>query len=142
TMMYSTFVGLALLAASAAHAAPPAEIFIPGERIFPESMTATRDGHVIIGGFVTGAIYRAAPGAAKAEPWIAPGTHDMHSVLGVFADDASHTLWACSASPDAANPPPSALYAFDLNSGAFKARYPMPKAGAMCNDIAIGPDGT
>ncbi len=39
-------------------------------------------------------------------------------------------------------PPPSALYAFDLKTGAPKGKWNMPTAGAFCNDIAVGSDGT
>lgn len=43
--------------------------------------------------------------------------------------------------PRGAVPAPSALAAFDLQSGALKQRYPLPTANAFCNDIAIGSDG-
>jgi sugar lactone lactonase YvrE len=96
----------------------------------------------------TRSIYRAASGAATAEVWIKSETEGLQSVFGVFADDKSNTLWACSGSPmfgpphpNAPPPPPSNLYAFDLKSGAFKSRHPFPTAGAMCNDIAVDADG-
>ena len=64
--------------------------------------------------------------------WIRAGTDGMQSVFGVLADDASNTLWACSgATRGAPNPLPSALYAFDLKTGASKAHYPLPTAGAF-----------
>ena len=131
------------------HAAAPAEISIPGERIFPESLTSTSDGSVIIGSIVARTIFRAKPGAEHADPWIAPGTDGLQSIFGVFADNRSNTLWACSnpfgppfSSAAAAQPPPAALFAFDLKTGSSRAHYPFPTAGAFCNDIAIGPDGT
>jgi streptogramin lyase len=34
------------------------------------------------------------------------------------------------------------LKAFDLQTGALKKKYPLPTAGAFCNDIAVGTDGT
>lgn len=132
--------------AAAAAAAPPAEILIPGERITPESLTSTADGHVIIGSVQAGTIWRAAPGSATAEAWIQPGTDGLQGVFGVFADDSTSTLYACSGSfgaPPAGGPPPppSTLHAFDLATGAPKARYPMPESGAFCNDIAIDAHG-
>ncbi len=136
----------AALAVPAAQAGPPAHIIVQGERIFPESLTSTADGAVIIGSIGQRAIYRAAPGSALAVPWITAGTDGIHSIFGVLADEASGTLWACSNSfgppqPGAA-PPHAMLYAFDLRTGAPKARYPFPAAGSLCNDISIGPDGT
>lgn len=130
--------------ATAAPAAPPAEIVIPGERIIPESLTSTSDGSVIIGSVGTRTIYRAAPGAATAEAWIQPA-NDIQSVFGVLADESSGTLYACSGSlgppAEGQTPMASALYAFDLQSGAYKAHYPLPTAGAACNDIAVDGGG-
>jgi sugar lactone lactonase YvrE len=135
----------AALMATAAQAAPPAHIVVQGERIFPESLTSSSDGAVIIGSIAQRMIYRAPPGSARAVPWIAAGTDGMQGIFGVLADDASGTLWACSGSfgrPGGPTPPPSALYAFDLKTGAPKGHYPFPEKGAFCNDISIGPDGT
>jgi glucose/arabinose dehydrogenase/mono/diheme cytochrome c family protein len=50
----------------------PAELAIPGQRIFPESMTSTADGSVNIGSVGTRAIFRVTPGSATAEAWIGP----------------------------------------------------------------------
>jgi hypothetical protein len=132
--------------AVAAAAAPPAEIVIPGERITPESLTSTADGHVIIGSVQARTIWRAAPGSATAEAWIQPGTDGMQGVFGVFADNGTSTLYACSGSfgpPPAEGPPlpPSTLHTFDLATGAPKAKYPLPEAGAFCNDIAVDAGG-
>jgi sugar lactone lactonase YvrE len=139
---------VAAAAAALAHAAaPPAEIVIPGERLMTESLTSAKDGSVIIGSIGGRTIFRAKPGAANAEAWIRPGTEGMGSIFGVFADDKSNTLWACSGAAfgpprqDAPPPAPSALYAFDLKTGAHNAHYPFPTAGAFCNDIAIDKDG-
>ena len=139
------------LAASIAHAAAPAEIRVPGERVSSESLTSSQDGTIYIGSIVAGTIFRVKPGSETAEPWIQPGTDGLQGIFGVFADDKSQTLWACSGSfgppPGGAAalappPPPAALHAFDLKTGAPKGRYQMPTAGALCNDIAIGSDGT
>jgi len=135
----------ATFALQISRAAPPARILIPGERIFPESLTSTADGTVIIGSIGHEAIYRARPGSAHASLWIRPGAHGIQSIFGVLADEKSNTLWACSNSlgpPRGPAPPRPALYAFDLTTGALKGRYPFPTHGALCNDISIGPDGT
>ena len=99
------FLCLALTAASAVQAARPApEITIPGDKIFPESLTSSADGSVIFGSIGARTVFRAKPGSATAEPWIKAGTDGMRSVLGVFADNKSNTLYACSGGFGA--PPP------------------------------------
>ena len=140
---------LTLAVGAAAQAAtPPAEILIPGERVFPESLTSTADGTVIIGSIGAKTIFRAKPGSASAEAWIQPGTDGMNAIFGVFADEKSGTLYACSGGlafgpPPAGRPPiVSTLHTFDLKTGAPKGHYPLPTAGASCNDIAVGSDGT
>lgn len=128
-------------------AASAAEVTIPGNNVYPESITATADGTLINGGLGDGAIYRTAPGASTAELWIKPGTGGMMSTLGVLADDRSHTLYACSSDLSAAGvripagEKPVALKMFDLATGAFKASVALPGDRSFCNDIAIGPDG-
>lgn len=134
------------VAAAPAAPAPPAEIVIPGERITPESLTSTADGHVIIGSVQAGTIWRAAPGSGRAEAWIKPGTDGLQGIFGVLADDGTNTLYACSGAfgaPPAGGPPPppSSLHTFDLSTGAPKGKYPLPEAGAFCNDIAIDASG-
>jgi sugar lactone lactonase YvrE len=147
---YAGLVSLGLAAAvSQGLAAAPAEIVIPGERLTTESLTSTRDGTVYIGSVGTGQIFRARPDAATAEPFILPKADGIGAVFGVFADEKANTLWACSGTlalgppqAGAPAPPPSALHAFDLRSGAPKGKWNMPAAGAFCNDIAVGSDGT
>jgi sugar lactone lactonase YvrE len=145
---HAGLASLALAAAGSAFAAGPAEIVVPGEKLATESLTSARDGTVYVGSIGTGQIFRAKPGAAKAEPFILPKTNGIGSVFGVFADDKSNTLYACSGTPSfgppppAGTPPPSALYAFDLKSGAPKGKWNLPTMGAFCNDIAVGSDGS
>ena len=134
------------MAACAAGAAPLTQVVIDDTAVFPESLTSTAAGDLIIGSSGKGTIYRAAPGADKAVVWIDPKTSGMSGVLGVFADEKAHTLYVCSAAFGA--PPEkadglSALRAFDLATGAARAAYPMPGgAKALCNDIAVAKDGT
>jgi hypothetical protein len=148
--MRAGLVSLGLAAAvPQALAAPPAELVIPGTGLATESLTSSADGTVYVGSVGSGQIFRARPGAATAEPFIQPKTNGLGPVFGVFADDEASTLWACSGTlslgppqPNAPKPPPSALYAFDLESGAPKGKWNMPTDGAFCNDIAVGSDGT
>ena len=135
----------ALAVGAVAHAAPqPVEIDDKG--VFPESMTATAAGDLIVGSSAKGGVYRARAGQAKAELFIDPKTTGIVAVLGVFADDKANNLYVCSAAfgapPDKADSV-SALRLFDLKTGAPKASYPMPNgAKALCNDIAVAKDGS
>lgn len=120
------------------------KVQIGDKNVFPESITSTSDGALIVGSIGTGEIYRAAPGAAKTEAWIPAQTDGPTAVLGVFADEANGTLWACysdlamfSGTPGK----PSVLRSFDLATGAQKAAITLGE-GTFCNDIATTADGT
>ncbi len=116
------------------------QIIIDDKRSFPESLTSTADGTIILGSLDHGTIYRAARGSAKATPWIAAGPNGLGRVLGVFAHDASNTLWACTNTTDPQGKD-ATLKAFDLASGTPKGTYPFPDGG-LCNDIEVSRDGT
>jgi len=122
----------------------PTEIVIDGARSFPESITSTEDGTIITGSVGSGGIFRAAPGAAVATQWIAAGDNGLLDTFGVLADEASNTLWVCSSNLDpagtgqvAATP---AVFRYDLETGAFRSKHPLPGGRGLCNDIAVGPD--
>lgn len=122
--------------------AHPAELTIPGEEIYPESLTSTTDGRIIIGSIKARTIFSVKPGAATAEPWIKPDNETMLGNFGVFADNKSNTLYACfSPMPGQHSSAHATLKTFNLRTGAFKAKYELPTAGAFCNDIAVGADG-
>ncbi len=129
------------MASMAFAASVPMDVTISEVKPFPESLTSTSDGALIIGSVTKSEIFRAPKGAAKAEVWIKPGTNGLQRILGVFADQRAGTLWVCSDKlpPNGA---PSALKTFDLKTGAPKGSYDFPGANALCNDIAIAPDGT
>jgi sugar lactone lactonase YvrE len=136
---------LALLGSAALAQAAPADILL-GTRVFPESMSADSLGNLYTGSN-GGTIYRVLNGAGQAEPWIRPdATNGIRSLFGVFADDKAKTLWACAIPNLFATPResgPSALKAFDLATGAFKASYQLPTdKPAACNDIAVARDGS
>jgi sugar lactone lactonase YvrE len=135
---------MTLAALPAAAATPPDTISIPGEKIFPESLTSTSDGSIIIGSIAQKQVYRAKPGASTAEVWIAPGTEGLNNILGVFADNKAATLYVCSnvLGPPGAGPAVNAtLLTFDSKSGAPKGHYVFPTEKATCNDIAVDADG-
>lgn len=123
------------------------DIALPGEAAYPESITATADGTLYVSNFAGGGVIRIGPGASSGEVWIAPGAFGTRSTFGVLADEASGTLWVCSndlsalgiQGPSAVKG--AALKGFDLKTGAGKISAPFPVSPAICNDIALGPDG-
>ena len=136
---------LALAAFVTLQAADRAEVGFADERIFPESLTSTRDGTLYFGSLGRDSVYRARPDSARAETWIAPKSNGLQSVLGVFADEAAGTLWVCTSATGGRGGAPvvgeTAVKAFALADGTFKASYPFP-GGGFCNDFAVAPDGT
>ncbi len=145
----ATVIAFALAAAcgssepTAEKAAPePTEIVLSVPKMFPESLTSTSDGTLIMGSAGLGSIYRVAPGQTTAVEWVAPKTNGMGMVLGVFADESSNTLWVCSNNTDGTWPEPPALLALNLASGELKGKYPIPGEMKLCNDIAVAADGT
>jgi sugar lactone lactonase YvrE len=117
------------------------EITLPGTRVFPESITSTADGTLIIGSLGHGNVLRITPGNTVAEEWIKPGTSGLNSVLGVYADGGNNLLWVCSNKFDKTGEATS-VKTFDLKSGAPKNTYALPGDNPLCNDIAVGADGT
>ena len=73
--------------ACAAQAADRAEITFADGRIFPESVTSTKNGTLYFGSLGQDSVYRAAPNASKAETWIMPKASGLQTVLGVLADE-------------------------------------------------------
>jgi streptogramin lyase len=122
------------------------EITINDTGVQAENLTSSQDGSVYFGSTAKGTIYRAAPGAAQAEPWIQASTAGLTNVLGVLADDKTNTLWVCQNNTGGRGGAPAvgqtALRSFDLKSGAAKGTYPFPSNGGVCNDMAIAADGT
>jgi hypothetical protein len=86
-------------------------------------------------------VLRIAPGKTAADEWIKPGTGGLNAVLGVYADEKGKTLWVCSNNLEGKGDA-TAVMAFDLKSGAPKGTYKLPGEGTLCNDIAVGSDGT
>jgi streptogramin lyase len=122
------------------------EVTVNDTGIQAENLTSSQDGSVYFGSTAKGTIYRAAPGAAQAEPWIQASTAGLTNVLGVLADDKGNTLWVCQNSTGGRGGAPTvgqtALRSFDLKTGAAKGTYPFPSNGGVCNDMAIAGDGT
>jgi sugar lactone lactonase YvrE len=130
-----------ILIGARAYAAQPTEIVLPGKGIFPESITSTSDGTLIVGSLGHGNVSRIASGKTAAEEWIKPGTGGLNGVLGVFADEKGKNLWVCSNNLENKGEATS-VKSFDLKTGAPKGTYPLPGDGTLCNDIATAADGT
>lgn len=138
-------LSLLCAAVGCAEARPLPDVVIDDTNVYPESMSAAKDGRLYIGS-IKGIIFKTEPGSAKAEPWIKPSAaNGLLSLLGILVDERSKTLWACSAPNPLRNPPAvgvSALVAFDLRTGAFKGSYAFPPPASVCNDITVARDGT
>jgi hypothetical protein len=109
-------------------------------RVFPESISATSDGTLLIAGSEKGIIYKAAPGGTTAQAWISREQAGFEGFLfGIFADEPHNMFYVYS---DVAGPPrPAAFKSFDLKTGALKATYHFP-GGGLCNDFITAADGT
>ncbi|MEG6508823.1 hypothetical protein V6C03_07550 [Methyloligella sp. 2.7D] len=109
-------------------------------------MTSTKDGTLYVSSISDGGVIRIAPGG-EPELWIEPGAYDTRSTLGLLADEKKGLLWVCSndISGIGVDGPTDIeggfLKGFDLNTGEGKVSYRFPMEGAVCNDIAIAPDG-
>lgn len=141
--------GLALMLAVASGGiarAQTAPVSVP-DKSFPESVTSTSDGTLYAGSFNRGGVVKAASGG-KAEQFIKPGAGDSRSTLGVLADEKGGMLYVCSndlsglgvAGPGDAKG--AALKLFDLKSGVLKGSFALKDPKSLCNDIAVGSDGT
>jgi hypothetical protein len=123
-------------------------ITLPGDRVFPESITSMRDGTLYVGSLAEGGVMRVKPGASEAESWIKPGAFGSRSIFGVLADPRSGTLWACANDISAQGVPGpgsetgSALIGFDLKTGEGKIKAKLPGTKTLCNDIAVAHDGS
>ena len=123
-------------------------ISLPGTKAFPESITSTSDGALFVGRLGDGGIVRVKPGTAERTVFVQPGASGSRSILGVFADEASSTLWACSNDLSALGGPAtgsdtgSALKGFDLKTGVGKRSVSLPGSQAFCNDITVDAKGS
>ena len=122
------------------------EITINDTGVQAENLTSSQDGTVYFGSTAKGTIYRAAPGASQAEPWITAAAAGLSNVLGVLTDDKSDTLWVCQNNTGGRGNNPvvgqTALRSFDLKTGTAKRTFNFPSNGGVCNDIAVSPNGT
>jgi sugar lactone lactonase YvrE len=126
--------------------AQSATVGVP-DKSFPESVTSTGDGTLYVGSFNLGGVVKATSGG-KVEQFIKPGAGDSRSTLGVLADEKGGMLYVCSndlSGLGVAGPGDTkgaALKLFDLKSGVLKGSFALKDPKSLCNDIAVGSDGT
>lgn len=99
---------------------------------------------VLIGSLNKHKIVAIAPDGSVSDR-VAAGTEGLRSVVGIHVDTARGILWAASNAryDTPSDSTPSALFAFDARSGAFRSRRPVPTAGRhFLNDVTTGSDGT
>ena len=141
-----TFAAIGLVALAATlQAADRSTLTFADGRIFPESLSSTKDGTVYVGSLGQDSVYRATKDASVATTWIKPKTAGLQTVLGVLADERAGVLWVCASASGGRGGAPvvgeTALKAFNLKDASLKASYPFPGNG-LCNDIAVAKDGT
>jgi len=123
-------------------------IAVPGTKAFPESITSSSDGALFVGRVGDGGIVRVEPRTGESAVFVQPGAAGSRSILGVFADEASNTLWACSNDLSAlggaatGRDTVSALKGFDLKTGVGKRSVSLPGPHAFCNDITVDSKGS
>lgn len=135
----------AVAAVCGLQAADRPEITFADARIFPESLSSTKNGDLYFGSLGQDAVYRARSKDAQATVWIKPKSNGLMTVLGVLADEKAGVLWVCASATGGRGGAPyvgeTALKAFNLKDASFLASYPFPGNG-LCNDIAVAKDGT
>jgi len=141
-----TVLAIAMVAmACGLQAADRAEITFADARIFPESLTSTKNGDLYFGSLGLDSVYRARSKETQATTWIKPKSNGLTTVLGVLADEKAGVLWVCASASGGRNGAPyvgeTALKAFNLKDASLKASYAFPGNG-LCNDIAVAKDGT
>src|SRR5262249_16804448 len=128
--------------------AEESEVALPGDRAYPESISAAPDNTLYVGSLATGGVWRIKPDTGTVEQWIKPGAFGTRSILGVLVDEKANLLWVCSndSSSHGITGPSSApgnfVKGFDLTSGEGKVSAELPGKVSICNDLVVGPDGS
>ena len=118
-------------------------LYLPDSIPYPNGITVTSDGSVIVGSVTTGAVAKVNPQNSETQLLVAPQTAIIAST-SLRADEAREVLWACS--PDVfptnntSSRKPSTLVKLDLNDGTVIKTVKLPQNG-FCNDLAIDDRG-
>ncbi|WP_433524481.1 SMP-30/gluconolactonase/LRE family protein [Nocardia pseudovaccinii] len=108
---------------------------LPGDRVYPEGIAVDpRTGDTYVGSYANGAVYRATPGAARAEIFLPEGTDGRKTANGLKVDTAGR-LWVIDSTTGVA--------VYDTSSRALVARFDITGTEpSLVNDLAITPDGS
>jgi sugar lactone lactonase YvrE len=142
-----TLVGIFAFAFSPSFA-EESEIALPGDRAYPESISAAPDNTLYVGSLATGGVWRIKPDTGTVEQWIKPGAFGTRLILGVLVDEKANLLWVCSNDfssrgiPGPSSVPGSFVKGFDLTSGDGKVSAELPSKAKLCNDMVVGTDGS
>jgi hypothetical protein len=101
------------------------------------------DGRVFVASITTGRIVVFAPGERTPRDFIDVAKAGVDSAMGIKVDSVRSRLWACTAAFGVDQTPgnhPTAVLAFDLQSGALLQTLPLPNAG-LCNDLVVTRNG-
>ncbi len=108
-----------------------------------------RSGDIYVSAVRTGAIYRVTSDGAINEFVTSETDHGLAGVLGIALDQERNMLWAVSAPADPYNGinwgagVQSALFGFDLDTGAVRLRAPVPgRQDSFLGEVVIAPNGT
>lgn len=124
------FLSLNLAAAILINVAS-ADILLPGERLFPQAVTATKDGALYVG--TSSGVVKVAPGLAQVDPVpVAVGT-----IRSFAFEERGQSLWACAEEASGK----ASLKVIDVRSGKLRNEYVLENNGE-CADVTIGRDGT
>lgn len=142
-----TLLACIVAAPALAEGETPQAIDLPGDRLFPENISIGPDNIAYVSG-MSGGVLRVSLATGEVEQWIAPGAYGSGALFGVLADARNGLLWTCTndfsargvtvADADAG----SWLKAFDLATGEGRISLPLPGEQPVCNDMAVGEDGT
>jgi sugar lactone lactonase YvrE len=111
-----------------------AELTLPGNNYYPESLNIAADGSLFVGSLATGQVVKFAPGSTNAEVFVPTGT--INAVAGVLTDNTGGALYICADDLSTQNPALPAVRSYRLADGTPLATYPFPSAG-FCNDMAF-----
>jgi streptogramin lyase len=147
----SSIIALTVLcsfALSSPSFAETSEIALPGDRAYPESVASAPDCTLYVSSPAVGGVWRIEPQSTTVEEWIKPGAFGSRSTLGVLVDSKANLLWVCSNEfssigvPGPSSVPGSFVKGFDLSSGEGKVSAALPGKATLCNDMAVGTDGS
>lgn len=108
-----------------------ADIFLPGEKLYPEAVTASRDGTLYVG--TAKGVVRVTPGA----PQVDSVPVAVAQIRSFAFDERGKLLWACAS---VAGEHPT-LTVIDGRTGKLRHQFRLEHEGE-CADVTLGRDGT